>query len=929
MRRAKRFLGLFLACAMSLSYLPVKVVSADSGVSDLEVSVVGNGEVVLDDYENKYPLESGDTFKAKVTLDTELTITVNAKEGSSIEGVILEGSPLPSVTDGMKSATFDYKVPHEGGKVVVSFREDKVETPVETPPVVEEKPVETPQEPSKEETKDEIVKQPKEDEVVESKPVTKDTIIDEYLQGVYDSKSSLELRKSLVEKHSLQEYVDENFFFKDEYLNDLIDLGSIGDCIILVDISKKDLALEYLQDENVDPILENLNNLNPIRTRFRRSLSPMSARTGMTITNHGNLTYYEGGILMGRSDMFSINGRTAFCADHSKVSPGTGVRILSTSVENNSDIRKILYYGFEGPGQIGGWASNGLRVATAMAISEVRHGDGMNLGKRLLNQVRSLPEPPSSFTAYIADTEGSSYQDLAFWMYSPKGSLQISKESADPSITNGNNYYSLTGAQYGVFKNSNATGQVATLTIGSNSWSQEVTLDAGTYYIKEIKAPKGYALDTKVYSITVTSGAKATATYKDRPQLDPIAVALRKVDADTGLDKPQGGGALGDAHFTFKFYAGEYADGVNPADLGKSPTRTWVMKTGSNGVALFNDAHKVSGDAFWYTSFGAPALPLGTLTIQESKAPTGYKLNPEVFVRRITPNGTSEGVNTFNEPIVKEKSLNFTIRKVQAGTTITLPNIEFKHTKPDGSSEILKTGNNGEITIRAITQGIHKIQETKTTDGFEINPNEFVFEVTADNTIRVISNTSNMGMSYSESNGDGMLIVENELSPFKLKVVKVNDKNNFLEGAEFTLYEDRDCTKEVGKAVSNANGELMFENLKVGKSYYFKETKAPAGYRIPVDANGKVHVYEVITESRPANGEFIFTIDGIRYTNDNTTGDIHLEGNKADRVISIKVVNAITMKLPATGSNMMIPLMLVGTLMMSLSIVYSKKKRLN
>lgn len=926
MRRAKRFLGLFLACAMSLSYLPVKVVSADSGVSDLEVSVVGNGEVVLDDYENKYPLESGDTFKAKVTLDTELTITVNAKEGSSIEGVTLEGSPLPSVTDGMKSATFDYKVPHEGGKVVVSFREDKVETPVETPPVVEEKPVETPQEPSKEETKDEIVEQPKEDEVVESKPVTKDTIIDEYLQGVYDSKSSLEFRKSLVEKHSLQEYVDENFFFKIEYLDKITDLNTLGDVITLVKISKTDLSLQFLQSEEIDPILLSMMEDIEERTAFR---SALGSERALTVTNHGNIVYYEGGIMMGQTDMHSVGGRTAFCMDRSKLSPHTGVAISGVSVISDSNIRKILYYGFEGPGQVSGWDSNGLRVATAFAISEVRHGDGFNLGKRLLNQVRNLPEPPSSFTAYMADTVGDQFQDLAYWMYSPKGSLQISKESADPSITNGNNYYSLTGAQYGVFKNSNTTGQVATLTIGSNSWSQEVTLDAGTYYIKEIKAPKGYALDTKVYSITVTSGAKATATYKDRPQLDPIAVALRKVDADTGLDKPQGGGALGDAHFTFKFYAGEYADGVNPADLGKSPTRTWVMKTGSNGVALFNDAHKVSGDAFWYTSFGAPALPLGTLTIQESKAPTGYKLNPEVFVRRITPNGTSEGVNTFNEPIVKEKSLNFTIRKVQAGTTITLPNIEFKHTKPDGSSEILKTGNNGEITIRAITPGIHKIQETKTTDGFEINPNEFVFEVTADNTIRVISNTSNMGMSYSESNGDGMLIVENELSPFKLKVVKVNDKNKFLEGAEFTLYEDRDCTKEVDKAVSNANGELMFENLKVGKSYYFKETKAPAGYRIPVDANGKVHVYEVITESRPANGEFIFTIDGIRYTNDNTTGDIHLEGNKADRVISIKVVNAITMKLSATGSNMMIPLMLVGTLMMSLSIVYSKKKRLN
>ena len=926
MRRAKRFLGLFLACAMSLSYLPVKVVSADSGVSDLEVSVVGNGEVVLDDYENKYPLESGDTFKAKVTLDTELTITVNAKEGSSIEGVTLEGSPLPSVTDGMKSATFDYKVPHEGGKVVVSFREDKVETPVETPPVVEEKPVETPQEPSKEETKDEIVEQPKEDEVVESKPVTKDTIIDEYLQGVYDSKSSLEFRKSLVEKHSLQEYVDENFFFKIEYLDKITDLNTLGDVITLVKISKTDLSLQFLQSEEIDPILLSMMEDIEERTAFR---SALGSERALTVTNHGNIVYYEGGIMMGQTDMHSVGGRTAFCMDRSKLSPHTGVAISGVSVISDSNIRKVLYYGFEGPGQVSGWDSNGLRIATAFAISEVRHGDGFNLGKRLLNQVRNLPEPPSSFTAYMADTVGDQFQDLAYWMYSPKGSLQISKESADPSITNGNNYYSLVGAEYTVYKNSNGTSPVATLVIGSNSWSQEVSLDAGTYYVKETKAPKGYALDKTMYPISVSAGNKATKTFKDRPLADPIGILIKKVDADTGNAIPVPGGTLADAQFTFKFFAGEYADGVNPEDLGISPTRVWVLKTNDNGFVRFSESSKVSGDPFYYIQGNPdPMIPLGTLTMQETKAPKGYKINPEIFVRKITQN--SGGIiPTFNEVIVKEKSLNFTIRKVQAGTTITLPNIEFKHTKPDGSSETLRTGNNGEITMRGITPGIHKIQETKTTDGFEVNPNEFVFEVTADNTIKVISNTTNMGMSYSESNGDGMLIVENELSPFKLKVVKVNDKNKFLEGAEFTLYEDRDCTREVGKAVSNANGELMFENLKVGKSYYFKETKAPAGYRIPVDANGKVHVYEVITESRPANGEFIFTIDGIRYTNDNTTGDIHLEGNKADRVISIKVVNAITMKLPATGSNMMIPLMLVGTLMMSLSIVYSKKKRLN
>lgn len=76
-----------------------------------------------------------------------------------------------------------------------------------------------------------------------------DKILNEYLEGIYDSEEALNFRKELVSKHKLEDKVDENFFFKDEYINKLIDLETIGDCIVLVDISKKDLALDYLQDE--------------------------------------------------------------------------------------------------------------------------------------------------------------------------------------------------------------------------------------------------------------------------------------------------------------------------------------------------------------------------------------------------------------------------------------------------------------------------------------------------------------------------------------------------------------------------------------------------------------------------------------------------------------------------------------------------------
>lgn len=658
-----------------------------------------------------------------------------------------------------------------------------------------------------------------------------------------------------------------------------------------------------------------------------RSVTVMRPNHTNISAPENSVTYYEGGIFMGQTGVYSVNGRAAFCADHTKADPPSGTILSNIQEVTNDTIRKILYYGSEGPAQISGWTYNSLRLGTAMAISNIRHGTSKSMGVRLTNAVSGLASPPSSFKAYIGDPSNSSYQSIAYWEYSPKGSLQISKSSADPSITNGNSYYDITGAEYGVFTGSNATGQVATLTIGSNGWSQEISLDAGTYYIKETKAPKGFALDNNIYPMTVTSGSKTTREFKDNPQYDPVSVLLRKVDADTGNNKPQGSGTLAEAQFTFKFYAGEYNDGVNPADLGIIPTRTWVMKTDSDGFTMLDNNYKVSGDPLYIVN-GVPTLPLGTVTIQETKAPIGYKINQEIFVRKITPTFNDQFVNTYNEPIIKEDSLNFVIKKVQSGTSTLIPNAKFRHTLPDGTTEELQTGSNGEVVIRGLTQGIHKIVEFEAPEGYEVNKNEFVFEVKSDNTINVISNTTNMGMSYSEFEGDGILTVNDDVKPFSIRLTKVNDKGAVLEGAEFTLYSDSACNNAIETQVSDGNGNLKFLNLRPGTKYYMKETKAPEGYRIPVDIFGKVHVYEIYVESTPVNNVFDYYIDGVKYTVNDTDSnkDVYLAGTKSDREVNIKVVNTIGMKLPKTGSWLMIPILLIGVGLMSYSVFSNKKK---
>ena len=55
--------------------------------------------------------------------------------------------------------------------------------------------------------------------------------------------------------------------------------------------------------------------------------------------------------------------------------------------------------------------------------------------------------------------------------------------------------------------------------------------------------------------------------------------------------------------------------------------RTWVMRTDSDGFCYFDSSYVVSGDPFYIGAAGTPTFPLGTVTVQETKAPEGYVLS--------------------------------------------------------------------------------------------------------------------------------------------------------------------------------------------------------------------------------------------------------------------------------------------------------------
>ena len=298
--------------------------------------------------------------------------------------------------------------------------------------------------------------------------------------------------------------------------------------------------------------------------------------------------------------------------------------------------------------------------------------------------------------------------------------IQLQKTSANPELTKGNSCYSLAGAEYSIYTNKSCSkdsyfGFIRTdangfgvYGDGLDSKGKHVGSDVAnkTYYAKETKAPKGYKLDTTVYTFkdsgkkTVDGVSIYSFTCSDKPANDPIGVVLKKQDAKTG----QATTRLAGAEFALKYYAGTYKTEEELKDI--KATRSWVIKTDENGRASLTKDYLVSGDDFYYaTDSGRPALPLGTLTIQETKAPENYELNPDLYIGQITEEGgltwlTTNLLTPEGQLIVPESET------VRGGLSIhkssddaIIKDIWFRITSDNGYSKDVATNSMGTIEL--------------------------------------------------------------------------------------------------------------------------------------------------------------------------------------------------------------------------------------
>lgn len=284
---------------------------------------------------------------------------------------------------------------------------------------------------------------------------------------------------------------------------------------------------------------------------------------------------------------------------------------------------------------------------------------------------------------YDQATIGGEY---AYIDWKVNGKAQIAKANANPALTDGNACYRLDGARYAVYASRqdalDGTGAVAELETGEDGRSELVELAPGTYFVRETQAPEGYALDGNVHELAVEAGQTAVLETEDWPQGNPVEVAARKIDGETGASEPQGAASLAGVRFEVRCYDGYY-DSPEEAEASGEPTRTWVLETGEDGAARLDDASVVEGDELCRDSAGRAVLPLGTVVVQEVQAPEGYLLpDPSpASLHLVTPQGNGESVECFNAPTVPDEP-------VRGGVAVEKNDAETGLNEPQGAASV-------------------------------------------------------------------------------------------------------------------------------------------------------------------------------------------------------------------------------------------------
>lgn len=389
----------------------------------------------------------------------------------------------------------------------------------------------------------------------------------------------------------------------------------------------------------------------------------------------------------------------------------------------------------------------------------------------------------------------------------PKYTVTLTKTSADVKITNGNANYSLEGAVYNVYKayvnpNHDYTNDpvIATFTTDANGKATlSRRLENGDYVTIEQVAPLGYTLDKNVHRFSI-NGKSANLDVVDDPT--KIRLTVRKKDADTNSNVPQGDATLEGAQYRITY--------TNNDEKIEN-----IVTTNKSGQAVLRN------------------IPIGVLvTVEEIGVPLGYKLDSKVHTY-ITTTDTKELEydlipEDFTEEVMKgqialhkqyetldkladEQGAEFDVYLKSAGSFDAAKETERDH---------ITTGADGMATTKDLPYGTYVVHQTKGGNGRQL--------------------VADFDVSISEDGKVYSYDLVNVQKNAQLKIVKTSE-DGVIEGIKFRVTRLEDGYS--AEYTTNAAGEILTETLPIYADkdgatkyqYHVEEldTEETFGYQLP------------------------------------------------------------------------------------------------
>jgi len=421
-----------------------------------------------------------------------------------------------------------------------------------------------------------------------------------------------------------------------------------------------------------------------------------------------------------------------------------------------------------------------------------------------------------------------------------------------------------------------------TLTTDANGRITFIDLPAGMYSISEVFAPEGYILSTETISVPLAWGQAATVTFVNTPL---ASFDVIKIDGDNGitlagarftLRDPVTGNAWeaisntqGIATFTGlipnKTYILTETQAPNGYVLHSAPREVVITNDGRNEIIIRNfrnpgltiikrdkdtqerlagavfevsyeNGTTIAGSPFTTDSNGEIKIPEilfennaeRTLIITETIPPAGYNLADPNW-QRVTIRQGEDNVVVFEN--IRKSTL--TIRKIDARLLTPIPNTQFTVEKLEAPNAGMLTGNpfrtnaQGEIVLPILYSGKYRITETRPAQGYNLaSPNSWIIEV--------------------KDNEDYLFVIENTKLP-TLILTKFNALTNRpVPHTHFRIsYEvpNSNRVELIGNFVTNANGQIVLPNMRVGW-YIWEETRPAPGMSSGSNPRGRIYLSE-------------------------------------------------------------------------------------